>query len=160
MQAVNETVVSIHYTLTGDDGTVIDSSEGKAPLSYLHGARNIVPGLERALDGKAVGERIEVTVPAEEGYGPREDQLVQPVPKSQFPENLEPKVGLRLQAQTPAGPRTVTVVQVEDETVLLDANHPLAGQTLNFTVSIVDVRDATPEELEHRHAHEPGEEAH
>lgn len=160
MQALKEKVVSIHYTLVGDDGNIIDSSEGKSPLSYLHGAQNIVPGLEQALEGRAAGENIEVTVPPEEGYGPRDDQLVQPVSKSQFPENLEPQVGMKLQAQTPAGPRAVTVVNVEDETVLLDANHPLAGQTLNFKVSIVDVRDATPAELEHRHVHEPGEDAH
>jgi FKBP-type peptidyl-prolyl cis-trans isomerase SlyD len=156
MQAVKEKVVSIHYTLTGDDGRVIDSSEGREPLAYLHGAKNIVPGLERALEGKEAGEDIAVTVPPEEGYGQRNDELVQPVPKSNFPEGVDPQLGMQFQAQTAAGPRLVRVVEVEEETVVIDANHPLAGKSLNFNVSVVDIRDATPEELQHGHVHEPG----
>ncbi|HSG69159.1 MAG TPA: peptidylprolyl isomerase [Planctomycetaceae bacterium] len=156
MQAVKEKVVSIHYTLTGEDGRVIDSSEGRDPLAYLHGAKNIVPGLERALEGKAPGEDIAVTVPPEEGYGQRNDELVQPVPKSNFPEGVDPQLGMQFQAQTAAGPRLVRVVEVEEEIVTIDANHPLAGKSLNFNVSIVDVRDATPEELQHGHVHSPG----
>lgn len=156
MQAVKAKVVSIHYTLTGDDGAVIDSSEGREPLTYLHGAKNIVPGLERALEGKTPGEDIAVTVPPEEGYGQRNDELVQPVPKSNFPDGVDPQLGMQFQAQTAAGPRLVKVVEVEEETVIIDANHPLAGKLLNFNVSVVDIRDATPEELQHGHVHAPG----
>jgi FKBP-type peptidyl-prolyl cis-trans isomerase SlyD len=107
------------------------------------------------LEGKAPGEDIAVTVPPEEGYGQRNDELVQPVPKSNFPEGVDPQLGMQFQAQTAAGPRLVRVVEVEEETVVIDANHPLAGKLLNFNVSVVDIRDATPEELQHGHVHGP-----
>jgi len=156
MQAVKEKVVSIHYTVKGADGEVIDSSEGRDPLVYLHGAQNIVPGLERALEGKAAGDDLAVTVAPEEAYGQLNESLIQPVPKAQFPEGVEPQIGMQFQAQSEAGPRLVRVVEIAEETVTLDGNHPLAGQTLNFDVSVVDVRDATPEELQHGHVHGPG----
>ena len=160
MQATAEKVVSIDYTLKDDNGKVLDTSEGRGPLAYLHGAGNIIPGLERELEGKAAGTAFEVTVPAADAYGERNDDLVQPVPKSQFPEGANPQVGQQFQAQTPSGARTVTVVNVEPETVTIDANHPLAGQALHFAGQVVDVRDATQEELQHGHVHGPGGHSH
>jgi FKBP-type peptidyl-prolyl cis-trans isomerase SlyD len=160
MQATAEKVVSIDYTLKDDQGQVLDTSEGRAPLAYLHGAGNIIPGLECELEGKPAGAPFEVTVPPADAYGERDDALVQPVPKSQFPEGANPQVGQQFQAQTPSGARTVTVVDVEPEAVVIDANHPLAGQALHFAGQIVEVRDATPEELQHGHVHAPGEHSH
>jgi len=155
MQATNEKVVSIDYTLKDDDGTVLDTSEGRGPLAYLHGASNIIPGLERELEGMEAGEEFEVTVPAEDAYGERNPELVQTIERSQFPEGSDPQVGQQFQAQTPAGSRTVTVVEVEGDSVTIDANHPLAGKPLNFKGQVVDVRDATDDELQHGHPHGP-----
>jgi len=156
MQVDKNKVVSIDYTLTGSDGTVIDSSAGQEPLAYLHGAGNIIPGLERALEGKTIGDQVVATVAPEDGYGQKNPSLVQPVPRAQFPGVKEIKVGQQFQAQTNHGPRVVTIVGVTDDTVTVDANHPLAGETLNFDVKIVSVRDGTAEEIDHGHPHEPG----
>lgn len=152
-QVSKDMVVSIDYTLTGAAGTVIDSSQGGEPLMYLHGAGNIIPGLERALEGKAPGDEIKTTVDPNDGYGQKNPALVQPVPRKQFPEAKEISVGMQFQAQTNQGPRVVTIVGVNDDTVTVDANHPLAGETLAFDVKIVNVREATPQELEHGHVH-------
>jgi FKBP-type peptidyl-prolyl cis-trans isomerase SlyD len=160
MQATTEKVVSIDYTLKDDQGAVLDTSEGRGPLAYLHGAGNIIPGLEREIEGKAAGTPFEVTVPAADGYGERDDALVQPVPKSQFPAEANPQVGDQFHAQTPTGPRTVTVVKVAPDSVTIDANHPLAGQSLHFAGQVVEVREATQEELQHGHVHGPGGHAH
>ncbi len=148
-------VVSINYTLRDDDGKVIDTSEGREPLAYLHGARNIVPGLEAALEGKNIGDQVHVAVEPAGGYGDRDDRMVQTVPRAAFGEN-KVETGMQFQAQTPAGARVVTVVDVQGDEVTVDGNHPLAGRTLNFDVTIVEVRDATPEEREHGHVHGPG----
>jgi len=148
MQATSERVVSIEYTLTDESGNVLDSSEGRAPLSYLHGARRIIPGLERALDGKSPGDEFEVTVSPAEAYGERHPELVQSVPRERFPEGTVPSIGQQFQVQTETGPRVVTVAGVEENAVTLDGNHPLAGQPLNFAVKVVDVRAATPEEMQ------------
>lgn len=156
MQIAKNKVVSIDYTLTGDDGKVIDTSDGGEPLMYLHGAGEIIPGLERALEGKSAGDAVEATIQPADGYGQKNPNLVQPVPRKQFPGVNEIRVGMQFQAQTNHGPRAVTVVDVSDDTVTVDANHPLAGQTLNFDVKVVDVRDATQEELAHKHAHGAG----
>jgi len=156
MEAETNKVVSIDYTLTNDEGKVLDSSEGRGPLAYLHGAANIIPGLEKELEGKTAGTEFDVKIPASEAYGERVPDLVQPLPRSQFPEGSDPQVGQQFQAQTPSGPRAVTVVKVEDETVTIDGNHPLAGQPLNFKGKVVEVREATSEELEHGHVHGPG----
>ena len=156
MQIVKDKVVAIDYTLTGSDGEVIDSSQGQEPLVYLHGAGNIVPGLERALEGKAAGDAVNATVEPDQGYGQKNPALVQPVPRAQFPGVQDIAVGMQFQAQTNHGPRVVTVVGVDDETVTVDANHPLAGETLRFDVKVVEVRDATQHELDHGHAHGPG----
>lgn len=156
MQIEKNAVVAIDYTLTDTEGQVLDTSEGRGPLNYLHGAGNIIPGLERALEGKAEGEKLQVTVPPEEGYGQRDDALVQQVPKKLFAETAEPKPGMQFQAQGPQGTQLLTVVEVQEEQVTVDANHPLAGRELSFDVAVVNVREATPDEIEHGHAHQEG----
>jgi len=156
MKIAHEKVVSIHYTLTNGEGTVLDSSSGGQPLAYLHGFGNIIPGLENALEGKAAGDKLQVTVDPEQGYGARDERLVQAVPRSAFKGVDELAPGMQFQAQGPQGTRLVVVTQVADDVVTVDANHPLAGQTLHFDVEVSEVRDATSEELEHGHVHGPG----
>lgn len=147
MEIANNTVVAIDYTLTGDDGQVIDTSEGREPLEYLHGHQNIIPGLEKAIEGKSEGDELEVAVQPEEGYGPYREDLVQDVPKEAFEgvEKVEP--GMSFRAESNAGPMTVTVKEVGDETVTVDGNHMLAGKVLNFKVAVKGVREATEEEV-------------
>jgi FKBP-type peptidyl-prolyl cis-trans isomerase SlyD len=149
-------VVSIHYTLKGDDGKVIDSSAGGEPLAYLHGHGNLVPGLERELTGKRAGDKLQVKIAPAEGYGEYDPQLVQQVPRRALKGIANVHVGLRLQAQTEHGPQAVTVTRVTGDMVTLDGNHPLAGQSLNFEVEITAVRAATEEELSHGHVHGAG----
>lgn len=156
MQAANQTVVSIDYTLKDDEGDVLDSSEAGSPLVYLHGADNIIPGLEAALTGKSVGEELTVVVSAEDGYGEYDESLVAEVERDRFPGADEIELGDEFQANTPEGPRMVTVIGIDDEAITIDANHPLAGETLHFQVKIVDVRAATKEEIEHGHVHGEG----
>ena len=156
MNVAKDKVVSIDYTLTGPNGEVLDSSRGREPLPYLHGAGNIIPGLESALEGKAAGDQLVVDVPAEQAYGARDEKLVQPVPRDRFQGVADIKPGMQFQAQTPQGPRVVTVVGVDDTNVHIDANHPLAGVPLKFDVKVVGVRDASAEELTHGHVHGPG----
>ena len=157
MQIAHNSVVSIHYTLTNDGGDVIDSSAGSEPLVYLQGAGNIIPGLENPLAGKTAGETLTVRVAPTDGYGEVVMELIQQVPKEMFQgsDTIEP--GMTFQAQDQSGyMQRVTVTAVNDNTVTIDANHPLAGQHLNFDVTIVDVRAATQEELDHGHVHGPG----
>ena len=156
MQVAKDRIVQIDYTLTGDDGQVLDTSKGREPLAYLHGAGNIIPGLESALEGKSTGEQLNVSVAPDQAYGQRSEQMVQAVPRSAFQGVQDLRPGMQFQANTPVGPRVITVVGVQGDQVTVDANHPLAGQTLNFDVRIVDVRDATEEELSHGHAHGSG----
>jgi FKBP-type peptidyl-prolyl cis-trans isomerase SlyD len=147
-------VVSMHYTLTDDEGNVLDSSEGAEPLTYLHGAGNIIPGLEKALVGKVAGDSEQVKVEPAEAYGEVMSELIQVVEKAAFQgiESVEP--GMSFQAQAADGTVQHIVVQsVEGEEVTIDANHPLAGVTLNFDVEIVSVREATEEEVSHGHVH-------
>ncbi|ONG39830.1 peptidylprolyl isomerase [Alkanindiges hydrocarboniclasticus] len=151
----NDQVVSFHYTLTDENGTVIDKSEGQ-PLVYLHGAGNIIPGLENALTGKNVGDKLSVNVAAAEGYGEYNAQLVQEVPRNMFQGVDDIQAGMQFQAQTDDGIQIVTVKDVNDESVFVDGNHPLAGQNLNFDVEIVDIRPASQEELDHGHVHGAG----
>lgn len=146
MEIAANRVATIHYTLTDDDGQVIDKSPQERPLSYLHGAGNIVPGLEQALEGKNPGDSLKVDVAPEQGYGQRNDALVQEVPREAFQgvEKVEP--GMQFRAQTQGGPLLVTVVEVGDAQVKIDGNHPLAGRNLHFAVEVADVRDASEQE--------------
>jgi FKBP-type peptidyl-prolyl cis-trans isomerase SlyD len=147
--------VTFHYSLRDDEGTVLDSSEGSDPLTYLHGEGNIVPGLEKALEGKQAGDEVKVTVPPDEGYGARSDENVQNVPRRKLPEG-KIKPGMRVRLQTTEGPIAALVTAIKGDYVTVDANHPLAGMTLHFEVKVETVRDATAEELEHGHVHGPG----
>ena len=151
----NDQVVSFHYTLTDSNGTVLDKSEGQ-PLVYLHGAGNIIPGLENALTGKTVGDKLVVNVPAAEGYGEYSAELVQEVPRNMFQGVDQIQPGMQFQAQTDDGIQVVTVKDVTDAVVIVDGNHPLAGQDLNFDVEIVEIRAASQEELDHGHVHGAG----
>lgn len=145
----DDKVVFFHYTLTNDAGEVLDTSEGREPLPYLHGHHNIVPGLERQLSGKAVGDALDAVVSPAEGYGELQPP-VPPVPKSELPDGVE--VGMQLLAEMPDGRRVpLWVEEVREEEVVLTRNHPLAGVTLHFAVEIVEVRAATPTELEQGH---------
>ena len=156
MQIANNCVANIHYTLKSSDGEVIDSSAGQEPLPFLCGAKNIIPGLEEALIGKTAGEKLSVEVTPEKGYGEVRDELIQKVPHENFQGVEQIQVGIQFMAQTPWGEQPVTVIGVEEDGVMLDGNHPLAGQSLTFDVEVVEVREASEEELEHGHVHGPG----
>lgn len=156
MQIANNKVVSIHYKLTNDEGSILDSSEGQEPLAYLHGLGNIIPGLENALTGRAVGDKFTVTIPPADGYGERDNEMVQSVPKSAFQGVDQIGPGMQFQAQSPDGMQLVTVIDVDGDEVILDGNHPMAGITLTFDVEVTEIRDATAEELDHGHVHGPG----
>ena len=153
MIAENNKVVSFDYTLKDSDGNQLDSSEGAEPLTYLHGAGNIIPGLEDALNGKAAGDQVTAVIGPEDAYGQHDEGMLASVPRENLEgiENIE--IGMQLQAETPEGPQVVVVVGVDDEAVTIDANHPLAGVTLHFDVTLTEVRNATDEEIEHGHAH-------
>jgi len=156
MKIKTDKVAEIHYTLKDKDGKVMDASNGQ-PLAYLHGHGNLIPGLEKELADKAVNDKFTVTVPAAEAYGERNEALVQTgVPKEMFQgvENLE--VGMRFEAQSEQGMHSVEITEINEQGVTVDGNHPLAGQDLTFDIEIVSIRDATPEELEHGHAHGAG----
>ena len=146
MEIADGRVAAIHYTLTNDAGEVIDKSAADAPLSYLQGAGNIIPGLEQALAGRKTGDSLTADIAPEQGYGPRHDGLVQSVPRSAFQgvDNVQP--GMQFEAKTDRGPVLVRVASVDDEQVTVDGNHPLAGQTLHFAIEVADVRAATEQE--------------
>ncbi len=156
MLIAKNTAVQIHYTLKNDAGEVLDSSDGSEPLAFLQGNGNLIPGLEKALEGKRAGDAINVSIPPEEGYGVRDADLIQNVPRSAFEGIPEIEVGMQFHADSNQGPRTVTVTQVAADTITVDGNHPLADQTLHFAVQIVEVRAASKEELSHGHVHGPG----
>ena len=156
MKVAKNTVVTIDYTLKSDDGETIDSSSGGEPLAYLHGNGSIVVGLENALDGKSAGDAVTVKVAPGEGYGERDPELMHVASRAQFQGVEDLAVGMRFQARSGDEMTVVTVVAVEGDDVTLDANHPLAGENLNFDVKIVEVRAATKAELEHGHPHGPG----
>ncbi len=160
MQIEKNKVVSLNYTLKNDDGEILDTSEGRTPLEYIHGIGNLIPGLEEALEGKTKHDKLNVTIPPEKAYGVGSEQLIQTVKRSNFEENADIKVGMQFQAQMDYGMQLFTVTKIEGDDVTLDGNHPLADQTLHFDVDVVDVRDATAEELEHGHVHQAGEHHH
>jgi FKBP-type peptidyl-prolyl cis-trans isomerase SlyD len=149
-------VVKINYTLKNDQGQVLDSSDQGGPLAYIHGIGHIIPGLEDALEGKGSGEKLNVSIPPEKAYGERNDQLVQAVPKTEFQDVDQLVTGMQFQVQTDQGPMILTVIEVRDQEVVLDGNHPLAGQTLHFDVEVLEIRAATQEELDHGHVHGEG----
>ncbi|MFA7566155.1 MAG: peptidylprolyl isomerase [Alkalispirochaeta sp.] len=154
MKVEQNTVVTIEYTLKNDAGDVLDSSDDTGGMSYLHGHQNIVPGLEKALDGKDVGEKINTTVNSDEGYGKRQEELVFNVPRDRLPEG-ELEVGMQFRAQAQDGQEMVVhLVDIGDDEVTLDGNHPLAGEDLHFDVTVTDVRGATEEEISHGHVHD------
>ena len=156
MQIGDRTVASFHYTLTDEAGTVIDSSRGREPLAYLHGAGNIVPGLEKEMVGHSAGDRFDVLVSPEEGYGQHEPQLVQVVPREAFQGVDDLQVGMEFQAHTAHGPMSVAIAGINGDEVTVDGNHPLAGKKLHFAIEVTEVRDASLEELSHGHVHGPG----
>lgn len=156
MKVADNKVVVIDYTLKDNDGEVIDSSEGGGPLAYLHGAGNIVEGLEEALTGKETGEEVHASIEPAKAYGERYEEMKQDVPKELFGGVESIEVGMQFQSETEQGPVLVTVVAVSDEMVTVDGNHPLAGVHLNFDVTIREVRDASAEEIEHGHVHGEG----
>ncbi len=156
MVIADQKVVSIHYKLTNDDGQVIQESSGGEPLSYLHGSGNIIPGLESALSGKSEGDKLNVSVEPEQGYGARNDALIQELPRNVFEGVEDIQEGMQFQAQSDQGAQVITVTKVDGDNITVDANHPLAGQKLNFEVEVDSVRDATEEEIAHGHVHKEG----
>ncbi|WP_300489387.1 peptidylprolyl isomerase [Methylobacter sp.] len=156
MQVADNMAVSIHYTLTNDEGEVLDSSIGDDALVYLHGTGNIIPGLEDALQGKAVGDKFNVRIAAKDAYGEQNDEMIQVIPRAMFEGIDEIDVGMQFHADVSSGSGEVTIVKIEGDDITIDGNHPLAGMALTFDVEVVDVRPATKEEAEHGHIHGAG----
>ena len=156
MKASQGKVVSVHYTLRDGGGTVLDSSEGDSPLVYLHGHDGLLPGLERAIEGMEAGDRSQVVLAPGDAYGERDPEAVLRATRDQFPDDIELAPGLEVAAHGPEGPVTFRVVEVTDDGAVLDGNHPLAGVELHFALTVLDVREATADELEHGHVHGPG----
>ena len=152
-------VVMIDYTLTNDDGDMLDTSDGKAPLAYLHGHQNIIIGLEDALDGKNIDDEFHVTVEPQDAYGEWDDSLIQVVTREEFGED-EPQLGEQFRIQSNKGIHVATVTEINGDDITIDANHPLAGQTLHFDVVVREIREATKEELTHGHVHGPDDDHH
>jgi FKBP-type peptidyl-prolyl cis-trans isomerase SlyD len=149
-------VVGLHYTLKNDKGDVLDSSDGGEPLLYLHGHDNIVPGLERKLTGRALGDKLDVVVQPADGYGVRDPRGEQKVPRSAFPKDVKLEKGMQLAMRDPSGKVVpLWIARVEKNEVHVDLNHPLAGEVLHFAVEVVSIRAATKEELSHGHPHGP-----
>ncbi len=154
MNIANNCVVSIHYTLTDDNGETLDSSAGREPLSYLHGSNGLIPGLEKELTGKSVGDEFRASIAPEEAYGQPNPALVQDVPLEALAQIENLQVGMQLQSRNENGQVQMVVVEaVGESTATLNANHVLAGMTLHFDVSVEGVREATEEELAHGHVH-------
>lgn len=139
-QAKTGDTVKIHYTGTLEDGTEFDSSAGREPLEFEMGSGQVIPGFDTAVDGMTIGDSKTVTIPPAEAYGDRHDQLVQQVPKSALPDDMKPEVGMQLQSQSPEGQiMNLVVVEVEEESITVDANHPLAGKALTFAIELVEI---------------------
>lgn len=158
MNIATNTIVTLEYTLKDETGEVIDSSEGE-PLEYLHGHGQLLPGLEQALEGKKKGVKLDVKVAPEDAYGEHDPDRIIQIERQELPEDMTPEIGLELATDGPDGsPVTLWIVDIEGDTITLDGNHPLAGQLLHFEVQIHNVRQATPEEIEHGHEHADEEE--
>jgi len=153
MKIEKNKVVSINYTLTDSKGTKLDTSEGRGPLNFIHGTGQIIIGLEEALEGKIKGEKLNVSIAPEKGYGIKNDEMIQQIPRNQFDARQPIEPGMQFNANAEGRTLIVTVTKVEDDFITIDANHPLAGETLNFDVEIMDVREASAEELSHGHVH-------
>ena len=149
----SQRVVTLNYTLLDDDGEILESTEGADPLVYLRGSNSLIPGLEEALTGKKSGDSFRVKVAADDAYGERDETLIETLPRGEFNDVDPIEVGMQFEAQTDEGPLIVTVIDVNDEEITVDGNHELAGLDLTFEVQVLEVRDATAEELEHGHAH-------
>ena len=157
MKIAQDKVVTIHYQLKNTAGELLESSRDSEPLAYLHGHQNIIKGLENALADQGVGSTLEVSVAPEEAYGLRQDMLVEKVEKHMFGEGVELEVGMQFHAQSQSGdPYVVTITAIDGDQVEVDGNHPFAGETLHFEVEVMEVRDASEEELSHGHVHGPG----
>lgn len=154
MKIAKDAAVSFNYTLTDQAGEVLDSSQGREPLTYLHGHDQIIPGLERQLEGLEAGAKVELDVPAAEAYGEHRSDLLYEVERSRFDDEVDLEVGNQVMAQGASEPVVLTINAVSDDTVVLDANHPLAGKDLSFAVEVTEVREATDEELAHGHVHD------
>ena len=156
MQLTKDKVGTINYTLKDKDGEVIDETKDGS-FAYLHGARNIIPGLENELEGKEKGYKNSVVIEPKDAYGERNPEQIQRVPLSMFPDDVEIQEGMQFEAQSENGaPIVVTVTAIDAGEVVVDGNHPLAGIQLYFDIEVIDVRDASEEELEHGHVHGPG----
>jgi len=153
MQISKDKVVAIHYTLKNDAGKVIDSSEGGEPLVYLHGAQNIIVGLEKALEGKVSDDALQVSIDPAEAYGEHNKELTQVVPKSMFEGVEKIEAGMEFQAQTEQGVEVIRIAAVDGDDITIDGNHPLAGERLHFEVVVAEVREASEDELKHGHVH-------
>ena len=153
MQITKHKVVAIDYTLKDDAGEVLDSSQDQEPLTYVHGVGSLIPGLEQALEGRSAGDELQVTIAPADGYGERDEALCQEVPRKEFEGVDDLEVGMQFRVQAEGGFLVLTVMNVGEETVTVDGNHALAGETLHFDVAVRDVRDATDEELNHGHVH-------
>jgi len=160
MRIEKNRVAGIHYTLTDNEGKILDSSIGNQPLMYLHGNGNLIPGLENALEGKRKNDKLIVKVEPELGYGEFDETMIFEVNRSQFDYSGEIKKGMQFQMHTQHGNQRVTVTKIEGDVIILDGNHPLAGQELNFDVEITEVREASHEEISHGHVHQHGHHHH
>lgn len=149
-------VASIDYTLTNDQGEVLDSSSGREPLAYLHGVGGLIPGLEKELEGKEKGDKLVAIIPPAEAYGVRSEELIQEIPMENFQNKEEVQIGAQFQVQNGDHVHIATVKSVSETAATVDMNHPLADETLHFDVEVMDVREATAEELEHGHVHGAG----
>ncbi len=156
MKITKRKAVTINYTLTNDDGEVLDTSRGGEPLSFIFGIGTLIPGLENALDGKSPGDHLKVSIKPEDAYGPRDESLIRLVPRAAFGGVEELEVGMCFQATSDQGDQMIMITRIDGDNITVDGNHPLAGMPLNFDVEVVAVRDATDEEISHGHVHGPG----
>ncbi len=155
MQIQNDNVVTLHYTVSTIEGDMIDSSHEAPPMSFLQGSHFMIEGIEDALVGKTKGDKFSVTVDPDKAYGERHDDLIQEVPADMF-EGMDVDVGMSFRATTDDGEQSVIIIDKTDTTVTVDGNHPLAGMSLTFDVEVVDVREATVDEIKHGHVHGEG----
>lgn len=155
MQIFDDNVVSFQYTLKNDQGEVIESSVSQEPLDYLHGHKNIIPGLERELTGKSVGDTFTATIEPENAYGNYDEELLQTLSRGDFQDVDELEIGMQFEVQDSSGSGLVTVTKIEGDEITIDGNHPLAGERLVFEIEVVDIREASAEELSHGHPHHP-----